>query len=164
MIVRTIRRFHRDQRGFTLIELLVVITVLGILAAIVSISLLGVTSKARENAKRAELQTVQQAFDAMLQDQHIPGVATAGTSAPLALVGCAPVDGYAKDATGQRLINPLADTRFSYTNQMDRFPSTAKLYAGSDTGDVTVLATHYTRQIQTQYQYACDAFGNVFQK
>src|ERR1700730_10977278 len=77
MILRALKRIHNDQRGFTLIEVLVVMTILGILAAIVSISLLGVTANARKNAKAAELKTVQAAFDAMLSDQQVPQTAIA---------------------------------------------------------------------------------------
>jgi prepilin-type N-terminal cleavage/methylation domain-containing protein len=70
MILRALKRIHKDQKGFTLIEVLVVMTILGILAAIVSISLLGVTASARQKAKDAEKQTVQAALDAMLSDQQ----------------------------------------------------------------------------------------------
>src|SRR3982074_536035 len=70
MILRALKRIHKDQRGFTLIEVLVVMTILGILAAIVSISLLGVTASARSKAAKAEAQTVQAAMDAMLSDQQ----------------------------------------------------------------------------------------------
>src|SRR3981081_524364 len=80
MILRALKRIHKDQRGFTLIEVLVVMTILGILAAIVSISLLGVTANARKNAKNAERQTVQAAFDAMLSDQQVP-------SSPTSVIG-----------------------------------------------------------------------------
>ncbi len=71
MILRALRNIHKQQGGFTLIEVLVVMTILGILAAIVSISLLGVTANARAKAKLAENQTVQSAFDAMLSDQQV---------------------------------------------------------------------------------------------
>ena len=33
MILRALKRIHKDQKGFTLIEVLVVMTILGILAA-----------------------------------------------------------------------------------------------------------------------------------
>src|ERR1700694_6336410 len=72
MIRQALKKAHRGQGGFTLIEVLVVMTILGILAAIVSISLLGVTASARQKAKDAERQTVQAAFDAMLSDQQVP--------------------------------------------------------------------------------------------
>ena len=60
------------QKGFTLIELLVVVSVLGILAAIVTMSLVGITNAAQDRAKKTELQTVQTAYDTMLADQQVP--------------------------------------------------------------------------------------------
>src|SRR3979409_1690917 len=78
MIRRALRKVHKGQGVFTLIEVLVVMTILGILAAIVSISLLGVTANARVKAKQAELATVQAAFDAMLSDQQVPEALIAG--------------------------------------------------------------------------------------
>jgi prepilin-type N-terminal cleavage/methylation domain-containing protein len=84
MIRRAINKGHLGQGGFTLIEVLVVMTILGILAAIVSISLLGVTGNARAKAKDAEKATVQAAFDAMLSDQQVPAadIASVCTGAP----------------------------------------------------------------------------------
>jgi|ERR1700730_9131657 prepilin-type N-terminal cleavage/methylation domain-containing protein len=76
MILRALKRIHKDQKGFTLIEVLVVMTILGILAAIVSISLLGVTASARQKAAAAEKQTVQAALDAMLSDQQVDQTTT----------------------------------------------------------------------------------------
>jgi prepilin-type N-terminal cleavage/methylation domain-containing protein len=139
MIRRSLRKMHKGQGGFTLIEVLVVMTILGILAAIVSISLLGVTASARTKAKDAERQTVQAAFDAMLADQQVPEthVATACSSAG------------------------------TYHNDMTIFPSNAA-YTNPDTplwvsGTVTQLATHYLREPITTYGYYCTATGDVVQ-
>lgn len=133
------RKRRPQQGGFTLIELLVVITILGILAAIVSVSLLGITATARKNALAAEKQTVQLAFDAMLHDQHVD-------PSGLAAKGC---DG-------------------TYTDNMKKFPSGGADYAApvsTTDGKVTVLATHYLRDTTTSSaKYACDADGNVLQQ
>jgi general secretion pathway protein G len=139
------RKRRRQQGGFTLIELLVVITILGILAAIVSVSLLGITSKARENAKKTELQIVQSAFDAMLADQQIKsGVDNTGAApAPTGLL--------------------VAACQGDATNHMDAFPPKANAYAGPDTTFPTFLATHYLRQATTAYKYSCDGFGTITQ-
>ena len=80
-------RPSQNQGGFSLIELLVVISILGILAALVSMSLLGITTNARTQANKTEQETVQAAFDAMVQDQTVdptticPG-STTNTSQP----------------------------------------------------------------------------------
>ena len=137
MIRRAIRRIHKDQGGFTLIEVLVVMTILGILAAIVSISLLGVTASARAKAAAAELVTVQSAMDAMLADQQVPALGGAG---PIA----------------------TACNNSGSTKDMAHFPG-GLAYTGPDTGSVTVLATHYLRQAATNYSYKCDADGKVTQ-
>lgn len=67
-------RGKKGQRGFTLIELLVVVTILGILAAIVTLSLVGLTTNANVNACRQEYNTVQTAMDAMMADQNVDSV------------------------------------------------------------------------------------------
>jgi prepilin-type N-terminal cleavage/methylation domain-containing protein len=151
MVLTAIRKKLRHQGGFTLIELLVVITVLGILAAIVSISLLGVTAAARDKAKKAEFQTVQAAFDAMLADQQI----AANGSSPTATLTTACTTDRAGAAAGP-------------TNNMKHFPPGGLDYTGPadpvSGGQITVLATHYLREGSTAYQYTCDGFGTITQQ
>jgi prepilin-type N-terminal cleavage/methylation domain-containing protein len=80
-MIPTLRRLHRDDRGFTLVELLVVVTILGILAAVVTASLIGLTSTAKTNACAEELRTVQVAMDAMMAKNNITSVtASAGAT------------------------------------------------------------------------------------
>jgi prepilin-type N-terminal cleavage/methylation domain-containing protein len=62
---------RNSQRGFTLIELLVVVSILGILAAVVTMSLVGVEANATEKARKTELSTVQSAFDADVQENQL---------------------------------------------------------------------------------------------
>jgi prepilin-type N-terminal cleavage/methylation domain-containing protein len=62
---------RNSQRGFTLIELLVVVSILGILAAVVTMSLVGVEANASEKARKTELSTVQSAFDADIQENQL---------------------------------------------------------------------------------------------
>jgi len=71
-------RVARGQKGFTLIEMLVVISILGILAAVVSLSLIGITSLAHKRALDGEQMQVQSAVNFMIMDQEIdPGQACA---------------------------------------------------------------------------------------
>jgi prepilin-type N-terminal cleavage/methylation domain-containing protein len=139
MIRQALKRAHRGQGGFTLIEVLVVMTILGILAAIVSISLLGVTASARAKARDAERQTVQAAFDAMLSDQQVK---------------------FADISTG---CDGSADH-----NNMATWPTGVDYVDPSDTknwvaGKMTHLATHYLREPTTNYGYSCDANGDIKQ-
>ncbi|TMF85990.1 MAG: type II secretion system protein [Chloroflexi bacterium] len=72
-IRRLLRKLPKNnQKGFTLIELLVVISILGILAAVVTMSMVGITKVAQDRAALTEKQTVQVALDTMLADQGVP--------------------------------------------------------------------------------------------
>ena len=79
-MIRFLSRTHRDTRGFTLVELLVVVTILGILAAVVTTSLVGLTGTAKTNACAEELRTVQTAMDAMMAKNNIVAVAAQATA------------------------------------------------------------------------------------
>jgi prepilin-type N-terminal cleavage/methylation domain-containing protein len=79
-MIGTLRRTHRDERGFTLVELLIVVTILGILAAVVTTSLIGLTATAKTNACAEELRTVQTAIDAMMAKNNITTVTAQGAA------------------------------------------------------------------------------------
>lgn len=68
--LKTADRPHRRDKGFTLIELLVVVTIIGILAAIVSVSVTGFTGKASVQAHKTAIQSVQAAVDAYIADHY----------------------------------------------------------------------------------------------
>src|SRR5579859_6317633 len=71
-------RGRKGQHGFTLIELLVVVTILGILAAIVTLSLVGLTSNASVQSCNQEYKTVQAALDAFMANNNLDTI-NAGT-------------------------------------------------------------------------------------
>lgn len=71
----------KGQSGFTLIELLVVVTILGVLAAIVTLSLVGLTTSAQAKACEQEYKTVQSGLDAYMAYFNLSSVtAEAGTA------------------------------------------------------------------------------------
>ena len=67
-------RGRKGQQGFTLIELLVVVTILGVLAAIVTLSLVGLTTNASVQSCNAEYKTVQAALDAYMANNNLATV------------------------------------------------------------------------------------------
>jgi prepilin-type N-terminal cleavage/methylation domain-containing protein len=126
--LRSLRR--NNQRGFTLIELLVVISILGILAAVVTMSMVGVTQLAQRRAASAELKTVQLAVDTMANEQQVPEGNICNHNAP-------------------------AGT----TNDMQAFPSSDSS-AGIQptdppTGHAVALFPRYLRQQTTYGSYTC---------
>jgi prepilin-type N-terminal cleavage/methylation domain-containing protein len=84
----------KGQSGFTLIELLVVVTILGVLAAIVTLSLVGLTTNAQAKACMQEYKTVQAGLDAYMANNNLDTVpASGGTSdmkSPVLLYNSAP--------------------------------------------------------------------------
>lgn len=64
---------RQRQRGFTLIELLVVVTIVGLLAGIAVVRVLGANKKAAENVLMADLHNIRAAIDNYYADkQHFP--------------------------------------------------------------------------------------------
>ncbi len=82
----------KGQSGFTLIELLVVVTILGVLAAIVTLSLVGLTTNAQTKACMEEYRVVQSGLDAYMAYFNLNGVTAQGTAGP-------PVTGATSDMT-----------------------------------------------------------------
>ena len=133
-----LRRLPKNnQKGFTLIELLVVISILGILAAVVTMSLVGITSVAKTRAGDTEKQTVQVAYDTMLADM--------GVDSSVACAG-------APDGT---IANPAI-------GDMSKFPSTTA-WSATPTHTVVQLYPHYLRQPATHGTYYCTGLGEIKQ-
>jgi general secretion pathway protein G len=72
-------RGRKGQAGFTLIELLVVVTILGVLAAIVTLSLVGLTTNATIQSCNQEYKTVQSAMDAYMANKNVSTVSKQDT-------------------------------------------------------------------------------------
>jgi general secretion pathway protein G len=72
-------RGKKGQAGFTLIELLVVVTILGVLAAIVTLSLVGLTTNAQAKACEQEYKTVQAGLDAYMANNDVDSVLATGS-------------------------------------------------------------------------------------
>jgi prepilin-type N-terminal cleavage/methylation domain-containing protein len=72
----------KGQSGFTLIELLVVVTILGVLAAIVTLSLVGLTTNAQTKACLQEYRVVQSGMDAYMAYFNLNNVTAQGSVNP----------------------------------------------------------------------------------
>lgn len=91
---------RKGQQGFTLIELLVVVTILGILAGIVTLSLVGLTTHANVEACNSEYKTVQAALDSYMANKNVQTVTAqatftndmTGTTGSVPLYNAAPSD------------------------------------------------------------------------
>jgi prepilin-type N-terminal cleavage/methylation domain-containing protein len=110
----------KGQAGFTLIELLVVVTILGVLAAIVTLSLVGLTTNAQAKACSQEYKTVQAGLDAYMANNNldtVPATGNAGTSSMTTAAngGSGPIDLYnpAPSATSPTYVRNTP-TQWSY--------------------------------------------------
>jgi len=125
-LLNELRRRRRNQKGFTLIEMLVVISILGILAAVVTMSMVGVVNLAQQRADAAELNTIQVALDTMANEQQVQANAVCPTNpAPNTNdMSKFPVDGSTPAAPGDPVsLNPrylrTLNTKHKYTCDAD---------------------------------------------
>jgi prepilin-type N-terminal cleavage/methylation domain-containing protein len=129
-------RGKKGQQGFTLIELLVVVTILGVLAGIVTLSLVGLTTNASVQSCNTEYKTVQAALDAYMADNNL-AVLPSTTSAPLGIQST-----YTNDMSGGSLGSKTGSVALYNANPTSGSPN-------------------YTRNGATQFYYTWDQFGRI---
>jgi prepilin-type N-terminal cleavage/methylation domain-containing protein len=128
----------KGQSGFTLIELLVVVTILGVLAAIVTLSLVGLTSGAQAKACEQEYKTVQAGLDSYMAYFNLDLVTGAGPTADMS----AKPDGTNPlyNALGTPTFLRNSPTNFAYT--WDKFGRITLISAGATTGPVPTACSN----------------------
>jgi prepilin-type N-terminal cleavage/methylation domain-containing protein len=128
---------RKGQQGFTLIELLVVVTILGVLAAIVTLSLVGLTTRASINTCNSEYKTVQAAIDAYMAAQNVTTLGQAQAH-------------YTQDMTGGNTtvgVLPAGVTPNGTLALFNPAPTTG--------------SPNFTRNGATQYYYEWDTSGKI---
>ena len=129
-------RGRKGQQGFTLIELLVVVTILGILAGIVTLSLVGLTTNANVQACNSEYKVVQTALDAFMADNNLDTIINLGPT---------------NNMTQQ--IGPSNSAYALFVNLSS---------PGNGIGGLPITQSHnYTRNGTTQFWYTWDTHGKV---
>jgi len=123
---------RKGQGGFTLIELLVVVTILGILAGIVTLSLVGLTTHANVEACNSEYKTVQAALDSYMANNNLSTLPAVQTT-------------YTNDMQG------------TYNAGSNPHGGTVVLYNASPSQS----SPNYTRNGTTQFYYEWDQYGKI---
>src|SRR5450759_1802649 len=126
-------RGKKGQSGFTLIELLVVVTILGVLAAIVTLSLVGLTTNAQAKACQQEYKTIQAGLDAYMANNNLGAVP--------------PADG----------TNGYPNGTASMTTATNGGTGPVVLYNPNS----SATAPSYVRNTPTQFAYIWDSTGRI---
>lgn len=126
------------RRGFTLIELLVVIAIIGILAAMILVSLSGFRGRARDATRKSDLRQIKVALEAYLTDQKpekFPVYTGNITGADTVSVALVPT--YIKKMP----TDPVGTNAYTYTSAGSSFTMTATLENTKDPDAVNGVYT-----------------------
>lgn len=97
-------RTSSSTSGFTLVEILVVVFIIGLLATIVGVNVIGQTDKARQTKALADLKAIEQALDLFKLDNGFYPTTEQGIAALIQKPGGGPqpkrynADGYLKES------------------------------------------------------------------
>jgi prepilin-type N-terminal cleavage/methylation domain-containing protein len=80
--ILSIKRLISGQRGFTLVELLLVLVILGLLAAVVSVSVVGLVGRGEEEGYNVDERSIQTAVSTFYADAHGYSASGGGWSEP----------------------------------------------------------------------------------
>lgn len=138
-------RGRKGQQGFTLIELLVVVTILGVLAGIVTLSLVGLTTNASIQSCNQEYKTVQAALDAAMANNNLSTIAAQATATNDMTLTLATTPAPASVVVKLYNLNPTA-TNPNYT----RNGTTAFKYTWNSTGQIIGIFDTNGNDMQTK--------------
>lgn len=135
------------KQGFTLIELLVVISIIGILATLITANLNAARSRARDAARKSDLKNLQTALRIYYNDQGAYPVSLPAVGSPLTSTTGSSI--YMNAVPG----DPLPEQTYAYSRpDADTFVISACLENQSDTSCKTLTVPGWTCSTGCVYQ------------
>lgn len=146
---------NKHRAGFTLIELLVVVSIIGLLASIVVVSLGGSRVQSRDTKRVADLRQMQQAYELCYNDLAC-ATANANDYPVVADGKCVGVPGYMAESP----VDPLAagENVYKCYSTAQRYCMSAKMEGSTDPAKAWVWVTPQgTETAKTSAVSAADA-------